>query len=549
MIGFDMIRNHPCFEPNDLVLQMDSDIIIKCNCDVIRQCASIFERDPRVVSFAFPIPSKGGAALQHLDKSGKPFRFEIRCSFLHLDRLVAMLPLRAHDVKVPSENYCIDNGWWHTLDYNIQLNGMKSCRGDLCTSCFLHPPNEFKMSTTERINLLIVSDVISQAIATSLLWEKQLGCVNLKSNTLRWLQSRYESVVVAFILNEYTPYGMALHCFDSFLRQSKGKKLFDKCGIILFDNGSFNYEDDAKKVLGGGRKLFERDHLSIFSSRQQLTTPKVHAAIKAMCQNPSSVIFLTRMTTRFDLVQSVCLLPKRAMNFCMECGSFYDASSCPCSGPDNPIVFSVTSLPIEPSSFGGIGTSVMETTCYASEYFDEGGLKVQITALVKGNHRIKGAENVVVRIHSECLTGDVFYSKKCDCGEQKHKFMQLMEMEKIGVLVYIKGHEGRGAGLYNKIKAYEILDTESSKNHIDALSDVGCQSDIREYNAAARFLKYTLEIKSLRLFSNNLQKFEAVKKLFGSYGSRQSMPTIPGEYNEKYLQEKVSLCGHDGLLE
>mmetsp|Transcript_24118 Transcript_24118/g.51333 ORF Transcript_24118/g.51333 Transcript_24118/m.51333 type:complete len:326 (-) Transcript_24118:232-1209(-) len=131
MIGFDMIRNHPCFEPNDLVLQMDSDIIIKCNCDVIRQCASIFERDPRVVSFAFPIPSKGGAALQHLDKSGKPFRFEIRCSFLHLDRLVAMLPLRAHDVKVPSENYCIDNGWWHTLDYNIQLNGMKSCRGDL----------------------------------------------------------------------------------------------------------------------------------------------------------------------------------------------------------------------------------------------------------------------------------------------------------------------------------------------------------------------------------------------------------------------------------
>jgi len=275
--------------------------------------------------------------------------------------------------------------------------------------------------------------------------------------------------VVAFVLNEYTPYGMALHCFDSFLRQSKGKKLFDKCGIILFDNGSFNYEGDAKQILGGGRKLFKSDHLSIFLSRQQLSTPKVHSTIKAMCQNPSSVIFLTRITMRFDLVQSVCLLPKRAMNFCMECGSFYDASSCPCSGADNPIIFSVTSLPVEPSSFGGIGTSTMETTCYVSDNFDEGGLKVQITALVKGNRRIKGADNVIVRIHSERLTGNVFYSKKCDCGEQKHKFMQLMEKEKFGILVYINGQESRGAGLFNKIKAYKIPDTESSKNHIDAM--------------------------------------------------------------------------------
>ncbi len=156
------------------------------------------------------------------------------------------------------------------------------------------------------------------------------------------------------------------------------------------------------------------------------------------------------------------------LNFGVDCGSFYDAYSCPCSGAENQIVFSLTLLPVEPSLFGGIGTSVLETTCYISDYFDKAGLKVQLTAIVKGNCCINGAKNVAVCIHSEYLKGDIFYSKKCDCGEQKHKFLQLMEKEEFGVLIYIKGHEGRGAGLFNKIREYGIVDKERLKNHVEA---------------------------------------------------------------------------------
>lgn len=155
-------------------------------------------------------------------------------------------------------------------------------------------------------------------------------------------------------------------------------------------------------------------------------------------------------------------------------------------------------------------------TLHVTEKISEGDLTIQLVTLVKGNEGIHGAENVSVRVHSECLTGDVLYSKKCDCGDQKLKFMHLMEAEQHAVFLYIKGHEGRGAGLHNKVIAYSRRESGASKTHIDALLDIGCQSDVREYTAAFRFLRERLKIKSVKLYSNNPDKIDAALKIFGA---------------------------------
>jgi len=182
----------------------------------------------------------------------------------------------------------------------------------------------------------------------------------------------------------------------------------------------------------------------------------------------------------------------------------------------------------------------------------EGKLNIQITALVSGFDIINGAENVCVRIHSECLTGDVFYSMKCDCGVEKMQFMDIMaQEEKIcrpSVLVYIRGHEGRGAGLFDKIRAYDYLDRNSSETHIDALHAIGCESDIRKYDAAVRFIKHKLQVRSIKLFTNNPEKIGVVEEYFGSNFTCKSMPAVPGNHNGKYLEEKFKLLGHEGLL-
>ncbi|KAL7493348.1 hypothetical protein ACHAWX_000276 [Stephanocyclus meneghinianus] len=192
----------------------------------------------------------------------------------------------------------------------------------------------------------------------------------------------------------------------------------------------------------------------------------------------------------------------------------FEGHSCPCyREPHSEFINAPhTDLPIKVPAFGIKPSCFHSTTFYTTDWFVEGDLRIQLVACVKGNDSINGAEDVCVRLHSECLTGDAFYSQKCDCGDQKLKFMHQLEHEKHAVLLYIKGHEGRGAGLHNKIKAYSLLDSHVSKTHVDALGDVGCQSDIREYDTAYLFLKNALHLKSIRLFSNNPQKIIAAKR-------------------------------------
>jgi GTP cyclohydrolase II len=189
---------------------------------------------------------------------------------------------------------------------------------------------------------------------------------------------------------------------------------------------------------------------------------------------------------------------------------------------------------------------------FSSESIIEGKLRIEISALVNGLEKIKGAEKVCVRIHSECLTGDVFYSQKCDCGQEKLDFLQIMaheeESSKPSVLVYIKGHEGRGVGLCNKIKAYKYVDDNPTATHVDALRAIGCEPDIRRYDSAVRFIKHRLQVKSIRLFTNNPHKMEAVRKYFGSQFSCEAMPAVSTVHNKKYLKERIQLLGHHGLL-
>ena len=157
-----------------------------------------------------------------------------------------------------------------------------------------------------------------------------------------------------------------------------------------------------------------------------------------------------------------------------------------------------------------------------------------------------------VRIHSECLTGDVFSSKKCDCGEQKSKFLELAAGWDCAVFVYIKGHEGRGCGLPMKIAAYRKMDEDPGLNHVSALKIVGFpQSDTRDYDFAFQKLKETIGAdSSIVLFSNNEKKQEAAKRAFSpDRVTFRKMTATPNKHNLKYLREKEEFCGHVGLLQ
>jgi len=256
-------------------------------------------------------------------------------------------------------------------------------------------------------------------------------------------------------------------------------------------------------------------HLTTFRLRNQISISgdKLTNFLQRICSNPNPKVYIVNANAHFDV--KLCMLPLKC---CSECESMFDGLSCPCikeTGSDF-LDAPCTDLPIRVPACGNKPTCFHSTTFYTTDSIVEGSLRIQLAACVKGHDSIHGAENVCVRLHSECLTGDVFYSQKCDCGDQKLNFMHLMDSEKHAVLLYIKGHEGRGAGLQNKIRAYSLLDNDASKTHVAALEDIGCQFDIREYDAAYLFLKDALHLKSIRLFTNNPCKINAGRKTFGS---------------------------------
>lgn len=146
----------------------------------------------------------------------------------------------------------------------------------------------------------------------------------------------------------------------------------------------------------------------------------------------------------------------------------------------------------------------------------------------------------LVRIHSECLTGDIFSSQRCDCGDQLKHAIKLIEKEGEGVVVYLR-QEGRGIGLFEKLKAYKLQ--EKGYDTVDANLMLGHESDSRDYGFAAELLKY-FGISKIRLITNNTLKVDGIKK----YGIevKERIPSIMpvNEFNIKYMNTKKSRMNH-----
>ncbi len=163
----------------------------------------------------------------------------------------------------------------------------------------------------------------------------------------------------------------------------------------------------------------------------------------------------------------------------------------------------------------------------------------QHIALVYGD--ITGPEPVLTRVHSECLTGDVFGSQRCDCGPQLHEAMDLIVSEGRGVVVYLRGHEGRGIGLLAKLQAYALQD--QGRDTVDANLDLGLPADARHYGAATQILK-DLGVSSVRLVTNNPDKTASLEAYGISVAERVALTPRANDHNIAYLTTKRDRMGH-----
>jgi len=147
----------------------------------------------------------------------------------------------------------------------------------------------------------------------------------------------------------------------------------------------------------------------------------------------------------------------------------------------------------------------------------------------------------LVRIHSECLTGEAFGSLRCDCREQLDKALEAIAAAGSGIVVYVRGHEGRGIGLINKIRAYALQD--AGRDTSGANIELGLPVDARDYSAAVGILK-DLGVTGLRLMTNNPEKISAVRKAGFAPVERIPLIAVVNDENERYLRTKAAKFGH-----
>jgi 3,4-dihydroxy 2-butanone 4-phosphate synthase/GTP cyclohydrolase II len=159
-------------------------------------------------------------------------------------------------------------------------------------------------------------------------------------------------------------------------------------------------------------------------------------------------------------------------------------------------------------------------------------------ALVKG--RVKGEENVLVRVHSQCLTGDLFGSLRCDCGDQMAEALQRIEREGCGVFLYMR-QEGRGIGLANKLRAYELQD--QGRDTVEANEELGFAPDLRDYGIGAQIL-VDLGLSTIRIMTNNPRKITGLKGYDLEVVERIPLQITPRRENVRYLRTKMEKLGH-----
>ena len=189
-----------------------------------------------------------------------------------------------------------------------------------------------------------------------------------------------------------------------------------------------------------------------------------------------------------------------------------------------------TRLPTRHGEFTAIGYTI---TVDGSEH----------VALVHGDPATLGEDGpVLTRVHSECLTGDVFGSDRCDCGPQLEEALERIVAEGRGVVVYLRGHEGRGIGLVAKLQAYQLPD--GGRDTVDANLDLGLPADARHYGAATQILK-DLGIEEVRLLTNNPDKVSSLEDYGIKVAERVPLTPHPNDHNLSYLLTKRDRMGHD----
>lgn len=194
-----------------------------------------------------------------------------------------------------------------------------------------------------------------------------------------------------------------------------------------------------------------------------------------------------------------------------------------------------TEIRVEKKAEAKLPTKYGEFKIYAFENKVTNEVHVALTM-----GEFKENEEVLCRVHSKCLTGDVFGSCKCDCGEQLKLAMETIAKEKKGVILYME-HEGRGIGIINKIKAYKLQ--EEGLDTVDANLKLGFAADLRDYRDSAEMLKL-LGIHKIRLLTNNPTKLEGLTKYGIEITSREKIEVVPNEVDINYLLTKQNRMGH-----